>query len=140
MHEALKEAHKALAVSEVPIGCVIVARDTVIGRGHNMTESLNDVTAHAEMIAITAAEQKIGKYLEDCTLYVTVEPCLMCAGAIAWSHIGRVVYGASDKQKGYSVIVKPGHKVFHPKTPVIHGVLENECRDLMLAFFAMKRK
>ncbi len=137
MRKALDEAQKALAAGEVPIGAVIVAQDKVIGRGHNLTETLHDVTAHAEMQAITAATEYLGgKYLTDCTLYVTVEPCVMCAGAIGWSQLSRIVYGASDPKRGYQTYA-PG--AFHPKTQVLTGVLEAECAQLMKSFFKQKR-
>lgn len=122
---------------EIPIGAVIVADGSVIGKGHNMTEALKDVTAHAEMLAITAAAQTLGgKYLPKCTLYVTVEPCLMCAGAIGWSQISRVVYGASDSKRGYTVFTP---RPFHPKATVTSGVLAEECAALMRAFFSVRR-
>ena len=137
MSQALDEARKALAEGEIPIGAVVVADDCVIGRGHNMTERLNDVTAHAEMMAITSASQTLGgKYLPDCTLYVTVEPCLMCAGAIGWAQIKRVVFGAHDVKRGYSVYTR---SPFHPRADVIGGVLEEECARLMKDFFSQKR-
>jgi len=137
MRKALDEAQKALAAGEVPIGAVIVAQDKVIGRGHNLTETLHDVTAHAEMQAITAATEYLGgKYLTDCTLYVTVEPCVMCAGAIGWSQLSRIVYGASDPKRGYQTYAP---RAFHPKTPVLTGVLEAECAQLMKSFFKQKR-
>lgn len=137
MRLALQEAQKAYREGEIPIGCVIVARGQVIGRGHNLTEMLSDVTAHAEMQAITAAAQTInGKYLQDCTLYVTVEPCIMCAGAIGWSQISRVVYGTADEKRGYSLYAP---KAFHPKTTVTAGVLEEECRELIQQFFRDRR-
>lgn len=136
MRMALEEARMALESNEIPIGAVIVANGRVIGRGHNMTETLNDVTAHAEMLAITAATQTLGgKYLQGATLYVTVEPCLMCAGAIGWSQLSRVVYGAEDTKRGYSTYCKP----FHPKTTVTTGVLSEECASLMRNFFKTKR-
>lgn len=135
---ALAEAHQALAADEVPIGAVVVCGDRVVGRGHNLTETLGDVTAHAEMQAITAAEATLGgKYLPECTLYVTVEPCLMCAGAIAWAQIRRIVYGASDPKRGYSVQVKASP--FHPKAEVTDGVLADECSALVRDFFVKKR-
>ena len=138
MKDALREAGAAAAEDEVPIGAVIVCRGRIIGKGHNMTERLNDPTAHAEMIAITAATEAIGgKYLNDCTLYVTVEPCPMCAGALAWSQIGRVVYGASDPQRGVSQF---SPSLMHPKTAVVSGVLEDECGSLVSDFFRNKRK
>lgn len=137
MRQALREAELAFAADEVPIGAVVVCRDVVIGRAHNLTERLNDVTAHAEMQAITAAAAHIGgKYLHDCTLYVTLEPCLMCAGALRWAHIGRIVFGAFDEKGGYRRI---GGSVLHPKTQVTGGILGPECGDLMKAFFRKKR-
>ena len=140
MQMALQQAREALAADEVPIGAVVVAGERVLGRGHNLTESLRDVTAHAEMQAITAAEQTVGgKYLSGCTLYVTVEPCLMCAGAIAWSQISRIVVGAPDPKRGYSTFIAPGSHPFHPKATITTGVLAEECGALMKAFFASKR-
>lgn len=137
MKEALREAARAEAEGEVPIGAVIVCRGRIIGKGHNMTERLNDPTAHAEMIAITAATEAMGgKYLNDCTLYVTVEPCPMCAGALAWSQIGRVVYGASDPKRGFSIF---SPSLMHPKTEVISGVLAEECGSMVSEFFRKKR-
>ncbi len=137
MRMALREAERAFAEDEIPIGAVIVARDQVIARGYNLTERLNDVTAHAEMQAITAAAENIGgKYLHDCTLYVTVEPCVMCAGALNWAHIGRIVFGAFDEKAGYRRI---GGSLLHPKTQVTGGILEPACADLMKAFFKKKR-
>ncbi|MGM9851415.1 MAG: nucleoside deaminase [Muribaculaceae bacterium] len=141
MHLALQQAREALAADEVPIGAVVVAGERVLGRGHNLTESLRDVTAHAEMQAITAAEQTLGgKYLSGCTLYVTVEPCLMCAGAIAWSQISRIVVGAADPKRGYSTFIAPGSHPFHPKATITTGVLAEECGALMKDFFASKRR
>lgn len=141
MHLALQQAREALAADEVPIGAVVVAGERVLGRGHNLTESLRDVTAHAEMQAITAAEQTLGgKYLSGCTLYVTVEPCLMCAGAIAWSQISRIVVGAADPKRGYSTFIAPGSHPFHPKATITTGVLSEECGALMKDFFASKRR
>lgn len=137
MRLALQEAQEAMRHDEVPIGAVIVSQGHVIARGHNLTETLTDVTAHAEMQAITsAAAQMGGKYLSDCTLYVTVEPCTMCAGAIGWSQIRRIVYGADDEKRGYRRIA-PG--AFHPKATVTSGVLEEECRELMQRFFRERR-
>ncbi len=137
MRLALDEAHKALERDEVPIGAVVVARGRVVGRGHNLTETLCDVTAHAEMQAITAAAATLGgKYLTDCTLYVTVEPCLMCAGAIAWSQMARVVYGARDDKRGYHTFCD---NPLHKKTTVTTGVLADECAQLMIDFFKNKR-
>lgn len=137
MQLALAEAKKAFAVGEVPVGCVIVADGQVVGRGHNLTETLDDVTAHAEMQAITAATNTLGgKYLTQCTLYVTVEPCVMCAGAIGWAQVKRVVYGAADEKRGFTVFAP---KALHPKCMVLSGILELECRELMQSFFARKR-
>ncbi len=137
MRIALGEAHKALSSNEIPIGCVIVSNNQIIGRGHNLTETLSDVTAHAEIQAITAAAQTLGgKYLPDATLYVTVEPCPMCGGAIGWSQISRIVYGAPDPKRGYATYAP---RVFHPKATVTSGVLEDECRSLIQEFFKSKR-
>lgn len=133
MRMAIDEAKKALIEEEVPIGAVVVCGDRVIGRGHNLVEALCDATAHAEMQAITAAASTLGgKYLKGCTLYVTVEPCVMCAGALAWSQIDRVVYGADDAKRGYTTV---GSAIFHPKTVVERGVLKEECEALMKDFF-----
>lgn len=138
MNEALKEAQKAFYSDEVPVGAVIVANNQIIARSHNYTERLKDVTAHAEMQAITAAANYIGgKYLNECTLYVTLEPCLMCAGALQWSHITKIVYGAKDEKKGYSLIKQ---QILHPKTIVKKGILEDKCSILLKDFFALKRK
>jgi tRNA(adenine34) deaminase len=137
MNLALLEARKALDANEIPIGCVIVSNNQVIGRGHNLTETLADVTAHAEIQAITAASQTLGgKYMPDATLYVTVEPCAMCAGAIGWAQIKRIVYGAPDPKRGYQTYAP---RAFHPKATVTAGVLENECRALIQEFFKNKR-
>jgi tRNA(adenine34) deaminase len=137
MKEALKEAQKAFDKDEVPIGAVIVNNNRIIARAHNLTELLNDVTAHAEMQAFTAATNSLGgKYLDDCTLFVTVEPCIMCAGASFWTQISRLVYGALDPKRGYSLIKQP---LLHPKTQVTSGILENECSALMKEFFLKKR-
>ena len=137
MRMAIEEARKALKEEEVPIGAVVVCGDRVIGRGHNLVETLCDATAHAEMQAITAAASTLGgKYLKDCTLYVTVEPCVMCAGALAWTQISRVVYGADDAKRGYSTV---GGQIFHPKTKVDRGVLKEECEALMKDFFKTLR-
>ena len=134
---ALEEARAAMAQGEIPVGAVVVAGGQVIGRGHNLTETLHDVTAHAEMQAITAAAETLGgKYLTGCTLYVTVEPCVMCAGAIGWSQLGRLVYGASDEKRGF---LRFAPKALHPKTEVQGGVLEAECARLMKDFFKEKR-
>ena len=135
---ALNEALRALDKREVPIGAVVVAGDRVIGRGHNLVETLGDATAHAEMQALTAAMSTIGgKYLNQCTLYVTVEPCVMCGGAIAWSQLGRVVYGTADPKRGYSTF---SERIMHPKTEVSSGVLSEECEALMRDFFSGLRK
>ena len=137
MREAMKEAEMAAYEDEVPIGAVVVCRGRIIGKGHNMTEKLHDATAHAEMIAITAATEAVGgKYLNDCTLYVTVEPCPMCAGALNWSQIGRIVYGTPDPKRGYSLF---SPSLLHPKTEVTGGVLEQECGALVRDFFMAKR-
>ena len=137
MRLALCEAEKALEADEIPIGCVIVSQNQIIGRGHNLTETLSDVTAHAEMQAITAASETLGgKYMPDATLYVTVEPCPMCAGAIGWAQISRIVYGAPDPKRGYRTYAP---RAFHPKATVTSGVLEDECRTLMQEFFKSKR-
>lgn len=138
MREALREAMAAAEEDEVPVGAVIVCRGRIIAKGHNMTERLNDPTAHAEMIAITSASEAIGgKYLTDCTLYVTVEPCAMCAGALAWSQIGRVVYGAIDPKRGFSLF---SPSLMHPKTEITAGVLAVECGRLVSDFFRNKRQ
>ena len=137
MRQAIAEARKSLSMDEIPIGAVIVCRDTIIARGHNLTERLHDVTAHAEMQAITAAAEYLGgKYLDGCTIYVTVEPCVMCAGALGWSQISRVVYGAPDARRGFTLLAPDP---LHPRTEVTGGVLEDECSQLMKSFFASKR-
>ena len=137
MREALREAEAARAQGEIPIGAVVVWKGHIIGRGHNETERLRDTTAHAEMIAITAASEAMGgKYLTDCTLYVTVEPCPMCAGALAWSQISRIVYGAPDVRRGYSLFTP---SLLHPRTQTSGGVLQEDCAALMLDFFKSKR-
>lgn len=137
MREALKEARAAFEEDEIPIGAVIVCENRIIARAHNLTERLNDVTAHAEMQAFTSAANYLGgKYLTDCTLYVTIEPCPMCAGAAFWTQIPRIVYGAADSKRGYSLLRAP---VLHPKTKVIAGILEAECSSLMKEFFLKKR-
>jgi tRNA(adenine34) deaminase len=137
MRKALAEAELARAASEIPIGAVIVCKDRIISRAHNLTETLCDVTAHAEMQAITAAANTLGgKYLTDCTLYVTVEPCVMCAGAIGWAQIPRIVYGATDEKRGYHEYAP---NALHPKAVAIGGVCGEECRQLMQAFFKNKR-
>ena len=137
MREALREAQAAYDEGEVPIGAVIVARGRIIGRGHNMTERLHDPSAHAEMIALTASTEALGgKYLTDCTLYVTVEPCPMCAAALCWAQVGRIVYGAADPKRGYSLY---SPSLLHPKTEISAGVLADECGTLMTDFFKSKR-
>lgn len=137
MRRALVEAEAARDEGEIPVGAVIVAGDRIIARAHNLTETLGDVTAHAEMQAITSAANQLGgKYLTDCTLYVTVEPCLMCAGALGWSQIARVVYGAADDKRGYHTFCAAP---FHKKTQITAGVLEAECSQLMTDFFRRKR-
>ncbi len=139
MRMALVEAREAMERDEVPIGAVVVSpRGTVVGRGHNLTEALVDVSAHAEMQAITAAAQTLGgKYLQDCTLYVTVEPCLMCAGAIGWAQVSRIVYGAADDKRGYHTFTSKSP--FHPRAEIVGGVLGEECAELMRTFFKSKR-
>ena len=137
MRQALDEAHRALERDEVPVGAVVVCGERIIARGHNLTETLNDVTAHAEMQAITAGANFLGgKYLTDCTLFVTLEPCVMCAGALGWSQISKIVYGASDEKRGFSRFAP---NALHPKTEVIAGILEEECSALMKEFFKKKR-
>lgn len=137
MRQAYLEAEKALGKDEIPIGCVIVSQGRIIARAHNLTETLNDVTAHAEMQAITAAANVLGgKYLKDCTLYVTVEPCPMCAGAIAWAQLSRIVYGAEDEKRGY-MLFSP--VILHPKTKVAQGVMQYECSQIVKDFFKRKR-
>lgn len=137
MRKALHEAETAFAEGEVPVGAIIVCKGQIIARTHNLTEMLHDVTAHAEMQAITSAAEQIGgKYLPDCTLYVTVEPCIMCAGAIGWAQIKRIVYGAKEEKRGYSEYAP---KAFHPKAEVTGGILETECKELMQRFFKSKR-
>lgn len=137
MKQALIEAEMAFERDEVPVGAVVVCNNRIVARAHNLTEQLNDVTAHAEMQAFTAAAETLGgKYLKECTLYVTMEPCLMCAGAAFWTQLGKLVYGASDPRRGYSRIEQ---KLLHPKTLVKSGVLENECSEIVKAFFRAKR-
>ncbi|MFA9390904.1 MAG: nucleoside deaminase [Prolixibacteraceae bacterium] len=137
MQKALIEAKKAFDKGEVPVGCVIVCQNQIIARSFNLTETLTDVTAHAEIQAITAASNSLGgKYLTDCTLYVTIEPCVMCAGALGWSQISKVVYGASDSKRGFTLVAP---KALHPKTQVLCGILENECAQLMKLFFEARR-
>ena len=137
MKRALEQAQMAFDRDEVSVGAVVVCRDRIIARAHNLTETLNDVTAHAEMQAITAAADALGgKYLDVCTLYVTVEPCVMCAGAIGWSQLGRLVYGAADPKRGFSVYAP---KALHPRTEIVGGVMAEECGGLMTSFFKRKR-
>lgn len=137
MEKALEQAFSAYEADEVPIGAVLVCGDRILGRGYNQTEHLNDVTSHAEMIALSAATEYLGsKYLPDCTLYVTVEPCVMCAGALKWAQIGRLVYGAADDKYGF---MKFGREILHPKTKVEYGLLEEPCSQLMKQFFKKKR-
>ena len=137
MKQALAEANKAYKQGEIPIGAVVVCRGKIIAKSHNLTEMLHDVTAHAEMQAITAAAEHLGgKYLTDCTLYVTVEPCVMCAGALGWSQISRIVYGTPDEKRGYARFAP---KALHPKTQVTSGVMAEECAELMQRFFKEKR-
>lgn len=141
MRLALAEAMEAFDKGEIPVGAVVVSGGRVIGRGHNLTETLTDVTAHAEMLAVTAASNTLGgKYLPDCTIYITVEPCTMCAGALGWSHIGRIVYGASDFKRGYFNHTHAENSALHPKTIVTSGVLEEECGELMKEFFKKIRR
>lgn len=138
MRRALQEAEQAFKEDEIPVGAIVVSQNRIIAQAHNLTETLNDVTAHAEMQAITAAANLLGgKYLNECTLYVTIEPCVMCAGALGWSQIGRIVYGASDEKRGYR---KYAPDALHPKTEVVNGILENECAVLVKEFFQKKRK
>lgn len=137
MRQALLEAKKAFEKDEVPIGAVVVCNDRIIARGHNLTETLNDVTAHAEMQAITAAANFLGgKYLTGCTLYVTIEPCVMCAGALGWSQISKIVFGAFDEKRGFSHFAP---QALHPKTEIISGIMENDCKQLIQEFFKKKR-
>lgn len=141
MRQALEEARKASEADEVPVGAVITSGDRIIARGHNLTETLNDVTAHAEMMSITSAADALGgKYLPQCTLYVTVEPCPMCAGALGWSQIGRIVYGASDPKRGFTRFCREGLSPLHPKTIVNAGILAEESAELMSSFFKKKRR
>jgi tRNA(adenine34) deaminase len=138
MKEALREATKAYEKDEVPIGCVVVLNNRVIARGHNLTETLNDVTAHAEMQCITAAENYLGaKYLTDCTIYITLEPCLMCAGALRWAQVQRIVFGATDIKYGFGKYIE---HIVHPKTMVTGGIMDIECKEILTRFFKNKRK
>ncbi|PKP23011.1 MAG: tRNA-specific adenosine deaminase [Bacteroidetes bacterium HGW-Bacteroidetes-21] len=137
MNEALKEAHKALNQDEVPVGAIVVCQGTIIARAHNQTETLKDATAHAEMIALTSAQSYLGsKYLNDCTIYITLEPCVMCAGALHWTKIGRICFGADDPKFGSSLV---GKRLYHPKTEVTTGVLDVECGKVLTDFFKKKR-
>jgi len=137
MEQALKEAQKAMAADEVPVGAVIVCQNQIIARAHNQTQILNDVTAHGEIIAITSASAYLGsKYLNDCTLFVTLEPCMMCAGALYWTQIGRVVYGASDEKRGF---MRYGKEILHPETKLEFGVKHKECSNILSTFFKLKR-
>ena len=137
MRKALVEAQAAYDEGEIPIGAIVVCQDRIIARAHNLTETLHDVTAHAEMQAITAAANELGgKYLTDCTLYVTVEPCTMCAGAIGWAQIPRIVYGTADEKRGFHTYAP---RAMHPKAEIVGGVLEDECRQLMQTFFQSRR-
>lgn len=137
MRKALEEAQRAFDEGEIPVGAVVVCRDTVIAKAHNLTERLVDVTAHAEMQAVTAASEYLGgKYLNECTLYVTVEPCIMCAGALGWSQLGKLVFGARDEKRGYQRFAP---EALHPKTVVVQGVMEEECARLMKDFFKTRR-
>ena len=141
MRRALIEAQAAFDEDEIPVGAIIVCKDRIISRAHNLTEMLTDVTAHAEMQAITSGANMLGgKYLKDCTLYVTVEPCVMCAGAIGWSQIGRLVYGASDPKRGYSGYFSEGRSPLHPKTKITSGILAADCSELMTTFFKRLRR
>ena len=137
MREALKEAQKAFDADEVPVGAIVVCNNKIIARAHNLTERLNDVTAHAEMQAITAAANFLnGKYLNECTLYVTLEPCVMCAGALGWAQVGKIIYGAADTKRGFNIL---SNTVLHPKTEVSNGILADECSVLIKQFFQKKR-
>lgn len=137
MRMALQEAERAFEADEVPVGAIVVCQGRILAKAHNLTETLHDVTAHAEMQALTAASEALGgKYLDQCTLYVTVEPCIMCAGAIGWSQMGRVVYGAADPKRGFATFAP---RAPHPRTEVVQGVLEEECAGLMKRFFKAKR-
>lgn len=141
MDATLAEAREALAEGEIPIGAIVACNGKIIGRGHNMTERLHDVTAHAEMLAITAATETLGaKYLRDCTLYVSVEPCLMCAGAIGWSQISRLVYGAADPRRGYLGMTRTDRPILHPATQIAGGLLADQALALLRDFFAPLRK
>ncbi len=137
MNEALKQARQAYDEDEIPVGAVVVSGEQIIAKAYNMTEKLVDVTAHAEMLAITSAVDNLGgKYLIDCTLYVTLEPCVMCAGALQWAQVGRLVFGAADEKRGFSIYSK---KILHPKTKLASGIKEEECKELLVEFFKCKR-
>lgn len=137
MRQALREAEKAAELGEIPVGAVVSCGDRIVARGHNQTERLRDVTAHAEIIAISAAANHLGaKYLPDCTLYVTLEPCIMCAGALSWAQIGRIVYGTGDDKRGF---MRYGRELLHPKTKLEYGILHDECAALLKSFFALRR-
>jgi tRNA(adenine34) deaminase len=137
MREALKEAKKAFDADEIPVGAIVVCNNRIIARAHNLTERLNDVTAHAEMQAITSAANFLnGKYLNECTMYITLEPCVMCAGALSWSQIGKIVFGASDTKRGFNLV---GNKILHPKTELLSGIIADECSELLKTFFQKKR-
>lgn len=137
MRMAMNEAEQAAAEGEIPVGAIVVCKGQIISRAHNLTETLHDVTAHAEMQAITSAADYLGgKYLQDCTLYVTLEPCIMCAGAIGWAQVSRLVYGASDERRGYSTFAP---KALHPKCEVVKGVFEEECKQMVVDFFKSRR-
>lgn len=138
MRQAFLQAQKAFDEGEIPVGAVVVCNDLIIAKAHNQTELLNDVTAHAEIIALTSAAEYLGnKYLNDCTMYVTLEPCIMCAGALAWAQLGKLVFGASDERKGF---FRYGKELLHPKTVVLQGVMEDQCSGLVKDFFGQKRK
>lgn len=140
MQQALKEAQKAFDEGEVPIGAVIVMQDKIIARAYNQVEKLNDSTAHAEIIALTSAYNFLGaKYLPEATLYVTIEPCLMCAGALYWSKIGKIIYAAEDEKNGYQKYTSKNRKPFHPKTEIMNGICKDECAELIKLFFKMRR-
>lgn len=138
MREAIREALNAMDRDEVPVGAVVVSNGKIIARAHNQTETLNDATAHAEMIALTAAQNHLGsKYLDECTIYITLEPCVMCAGALNWTKIGRICFGASDPKFGSSLV---GKRLYHPKTEVVYGIMEQECGAMLSDFFRKKRQ
>jgi tRNA(adenine34) deaminase len=137
MKEALKEAQNAFDMGEVPVGAIIVSNNVIIARAHNFTQKLNDVTAHAEMLAITSAAEALGgKYLKDCQLYVTLEPCTMCAGALAWAQIGNIYFGATDEKRGAGRL---SENIYHPKTKVQYGIMKNECAEIITSFFEERR-